>query len=179
MLNVYIGAWWIQRVLTQTDCLGTCSQWDHAVPGLTLARNHIPLNISTLSTASFPKPGRPHCCDCVFFFSIKLKIVESRMMEQLIVSPEQLSCKHQRVEYKGNIICRAESCLCAEWGLEVRPWVEVCAGRACKRGLNTRVRRLELLGAGRASMAAKRPPLRWQPEVHCVPELKDSWENSH
>lgn len=43
----------------------------------------------------------------------------------------------------------------------------------CKRGHNTRVGWLGLLGAGQASMAAKRPSLRWQPEVHCVPEWKD------
>lgn len=60
---------------------------------------------------------------------------------------------------------------------EERPWVEVCA--VCpvrwvwKRGHNTRVGWLGLLGAGQASMAAKRPSLRWQPEVHCVPEWKD------
>lgn len=66
---------------------------------------------------------------------------------------------------------------------EERPRVEVCAAcpvrRVCKRGHNTRVGWLGFLGAGCASMAAKRPSLRWQPEVHCVPEWKDSWENSH
>ncbi len=60
MLNVYIGAWTIQSVPTKTDCLGTCPQRERTVPGLALARNHIPLHLTMLSTASFPKPWRPH-----------------------------------------------------------------------------------------------------------------------
>lgn len=75
---------------------------------------------------------------------------------------------------------------CGEVGpmcpLKKRPWVEVCSAcpvrQVCKRGHNTRVGWLGLVGAGWASMAAekkkkKKPSLRWQPEVQCVPE----WEN--
>lgn len=61
MLDVYIGAWMIQRVPTKTDCLGTCPQREDTVLGLALARNQIPLNLTMLSAVLFPKPWRPRC----------------------------------------------------------------------------------------------------------------------
>ncbi|MEQ2292496.1 hypothetical protein AMECASPLE_023677 [Ameca splendens] len=61
MLDVYIGAWTIQRVPTKTDCLGTCPQRENTVHGLALARNHIPVNLTMHSTVLFPKPWRPRC----------------------------------------------------------------------------------------------------------------------
>lgn len=61
MLDVYIGAWMIQRVPTKTDCLGTRPQQEDTVLGLALARNQIPLNLTMLSAVLFPKPWRPRC----------------------------------------------------------------------------------------------------------------------
>lgn len=59
MLSVYIGAWTIQSVPTKTDCLGTRPPRETADLGLILARNHIPLHLTMLFSASFPKPRRP------------------------------------------------------------------------------------------------------------------------
>lgn len=59
MLSVYIGAWTIQSVPTKTDCLGTLPPRETTDLGLILARNHIPLHLTMLFLASFPKPRRP------------------------------------------------------------------------------------------------------------------------
>lgn len=57
----------LHRCMDDSECPdknrlpGDDSPAGRTVQGLTLARKHIPLHLTMLSTASFPKPWRPHC----------------------------------------------------------------------------------------------------------------------